>query len=1308
MLADVYYSGTRNQWNSIWIGNYDNECLTNATIHFTESNTYTVTYNYSANGGNSTTKTTADVSSGSAADLSPTAAKPGWEFVGWNTDANATTALSAYTVTGNVTLYAIFKKTLTARFYSGANSLQTTKTVTIYNNASSGTITVPTPSSYSGWTAGGWRDDTTAGSYEYGKTASIILSSDKNYYAVYYRSLSLSYNANGGTGTPPVQTATQYYNAYGSKQSKTFTLASAIEKTGYTFGNWAKGSISGAQYGAGSSISITDNTIMYAVWTPKAENTKCKITYKARINGVNKQIVSECVQGETLILPEYPFDEIPEGAAFTDYAVNGAEIKYPGERIAVNKDMVIRVNFTPQLVTQYAEDTRKVFAGYSSHNENMSLRRGFRYKKISDTLYKSVTIPLNSSFASSLTGLEPGCEYECYAFDVLSINGSEVTVNGTAVRFKVSDKTLALSDSDIYLIKSDMHADSYMLTVNIPGYEDSDIIWQSQNKKVASVKNGYVTAEGKGETYITAATRDGKYSDSCKITVGARNILPEDHLKSYDFSEWNLAMSFSVNGSGENKTGQAVERNGANALLGIAGLAGWQGVVSESADKYPTTVNETSYNSNAENIYHVQNAYILPRRKAPSDLNYVRNIKRAVVNYGAVYASFLSFSDGWNSSETSYFNSMYEEGWNGAHAIAIVGWDDNYSKNNFSTAPDGDGAFLCKNSYGENKNDNGYFYISYYDKNLCLIGDETMVFPGVGSKDNYDNIYQHDPYGPTFSIAQNDEILTANIFSGKYENETVEAVSFYTYDMATNYEIYVIPDYAGSGDLNSLGSCAAKGSFDYAGYHTVKFDTGIEITGDKFAVAVKLLKHGSEVNAYIEMPMTTGNSYINGLYSAARASEDESYIYENNAWVDLTRKYANANNCIKAFTNGSREKIMMFTAEEKDSSDEMMSLDEIISCGIKVNPAFLSYAEKGISLFSAGAADENGGLVPSPASFGDYDSNLTLGDIYPARYSLKDMGYVTPVRNQLHEYLTCWAHAIYASLESCMLRRFARTGSEMFNGGVGGEQDGAEQIADAKYTEVSGVSIDKTSHTMAAGNSLKLNAAIFPSSAVNQAVSWLSSNPGIASVDIYGNVTANASGTAVITAITDDGNKTAQCSITVTEPVGIDCITIENNSTDSLYVGEERFINFMIYPTNAEAQNIVWSSDSPDVVSVDGNGLVKGIGVGNAVVTAKTADETHSVSYEITVEDGMPVHTDTKVTAVSGMYLVTVTVDNIIDGMQIIAAGYDENNKMLSIRFFERDSMQAILPKENIAYIKTYVLAENMQPLSTAVRKYPV
>jgi len=108
-------------------------------------NSYTVTYDYSTNGGQSATKTEDMVNYHAEIDLSPTATKDDWEFIGWNTDENATTGITSMIMPAkDVTLYAIYNKTVTANFYSGINKATSeSKSVTIWNKATSGTVTTP-------------------------------------------------------------------------------------------------------------------------------------------------------------------------------------------------------------------------------------------------------------------------------------------------------------------------------------------------------------------------------------------------------------------------------------------------------------------------------------------------------------------------------------------------------------------------------------------------------------------------------------------------------------------------------------------------------------------------------------------------------------------------------------------------------------------------------------------------------------------------------------------------------------------------------------------------------------------------------------------------------------------------------------------------------------------------------------------------------------------------------------------------------------------------------------------------------------
>jgi hypothetical protein len=80
---------------------------------------------------------------------------------------------------------------------------------------------------------------------------------------------------------------------------------------------------------------------------------------------------------------------------------------------------------------------------------------------------------------------------------------------------------------------------------------------------------------------------------------------------------------------------------------------------------------------------------------------------------------------------------------------------------------------------------------------------------------------------------------------------------------------------------------------------------------------------------------------------------------------------------------------------------------------------------------------------------------------------------------------------------------------------------------------VTGVSLDKTSLSMAVGDTQTLNATVTPSNATDKTVTWSSSNTAVATVSSSGLVTAKAAGSATITVATSDGGKTATCEVSV-------------------------------------------------------------------------------------------------------------------------------------------------------------------------------
>ena len=220
-------------------------------------NSYTVTYDYETNGGTSATKENDTVESGSNIDLTPTATKSGWTFIGWNTDKDATEALDSLEMsTSNVTLYAIFKKEVTGTFYYYDSGIKnTTESCTMYNTATSCSITVPTATfssttsqygaSYVGYGAVNTMGNSTA--------TSVSISANTSYYASYRKNVTEYYQNTSRT---------IYRNAFFTSNSAMNTVlsTSATGTSNLTGASYTANSINWSWYGYATSSSDTSRT----------------------------------------------------------------------------------------------------------------------------------------------------------------------------------------------------------------------------------------------------------------------------------------------------------------------------------------------------------------------------------------------------------------------------------------------------------------------------------------------------------------------------------------------------------------------------------------------------------------------------------------------------------------------------------------------------------------------------------------------------------------------------------------------------------------------------------------------------------------------------------------------------------------------------------------------------------------------------------------------------------------------------------------------------------------------------------------
>ncbi len=139
---------------------------------------------------------------------------------------------------------------------------------------------------------------------------------------------------------------------------------------------------------------------------------------------------------------------------------------------------------------------------------------------------------------------------------------------------------------------------------------------------------------------------------------------------------------------------------------------------------------------------HVQSVLEVPATSKNRDI-----IKRLIMEHGSVTASICADDEYWTGKKVALYDyKKYGNGNYADHEILIVGWNDDYPAENFITRPDSDGAFICKNSWGENYGASGYFYLSYEDKILCNNNVAAYDCAMPGDNNWYDRNYQYAGY----------------------------------------------------------------------------------------------------------------------------------------------------------------------------------------------------------------------------------------------------------------------------------------------------------------------------------------------------------------------------------------------------------------------------------------------------------------------------------------------------------------------------------------------------------------------------------
>lgn len=274
----------------------------------------------------------------------------------------------------------------------------------------------------------------------------------------------------------------------------------------------------------------------------------------------------------------------------------------------------------------------------------------------------------------------------------------------------------------------------------------------------------------------------------------------------------------------------------------------------------------------------------------------IKTIKSYVMDYGAVVANFNAddkrymnyTADGFYCSDSSIPSSSLC-----GHSVSLVGWDDNFPKEHFSTSAAGDtpkqnGAWLIKNSWGDFVNtSDGYFWISYEDVWLFheLFGP-SFAITGYIELDKSKNIYQNEIYGATTEfncltdeyINPTDTITYINAFDFNGEDSVLDKVLFESTSFGSDYTVYYIPVINNKPTQNSSSwTKLATGTVDYTGYITADINN-FDLPEGKGAIGVTI----DNTKAFNENKNNPNYKYIpNGLGVCEWLSFNGRYYFKN-------------------------------------------------------------------------------------------------------------------------------------------------------------------------------------------------------------------------------------------------------------------------------------------------------------------------------------------------------------------------------------------------------------------------------------------
>ncbi len=209
------------------------------------------------------------------------------------------------------------------------------------------------------------------------------------------------------------------------------------------------------------------------------------------------------------------------------------------------------------------------------------------------------------------------------------------------------------------------------------------------------------------------------------------------------------------------------------------------------------------------------------------------------------------------------------------------------------------------------------------------------------------------------------------------------------------------------------------------------------------------------------------------------------------------------------------------------------------------------------------------------------------------------------------------------------------------------------------------------------GESLTLQATVYPENTSNKSLLWSSANTAVATIDSNGNITPIKAGQTTITATTTDGSGVkSTCVVKVLQHVN--SISLGDGAL-ILGVGETKQLQATILPSNASNKNIIWSTSDKEIVSINEQGVISALKKGSATITATSEDGGKKASCDVEVRQ--------YVTSI--VLSTTSTTLALNETIQLIASIYPEQANNNSVKWSSSNTAVASVDQTGFVTAKS-------------------